>query len=453
MNTFTSECPYILHGHSTVQCTTQMFSLTNVSARLPWECHPSMMQICKQSLVRGVKFGPFSSTPGSWHKILSTPISPLLLEAGDRIKGYVGHAVDASGYEIGFPPLHMHHIHVHKRTRRQVAFHNFDEHTNIHFFETHGDFLSKNPKNPSAYYKWVPEGYCNVVEDDPDLNIVTYFQIDDQRAHFKRLQPITFYVEVAFLLTQMPCKLASSIWLHNAQNPLLNRPTPFYVKDHSAPSIQDFYDVLNVPSVSWWSSKMPISGKLLPGTWSHVHRLRDAGAMLFAAPISDLPLCSNPIVDVRLGEYAMLSLNGMDTLRSQLVSSTHLVCSDSPSMRAVKVSDLELGIRNGSKFDRNGDVKCKDWNFRRGDPWTVVSLHAPMWDESSTHTPMHTVFFMWIEPVNDSSTDWVVFGETFNACRHKLKALQWHVEYGYLPLLIGVTLTLSSSKSRYALIF
>jgi len=418
---FTSSCAWQPTHLDTELCTSSFFSFTSN----PWtdneayKCNMSKVLICKSNNVLGFKFGPFTSKPQSWHKFSETPLYPTLLHPGMRIRGYVGHAVDSSGKEIGFPPLHMHHIHVHKQTKREVASgFMFDKHADFHLYQTHGDYLSKrhDGRAISDYFKFVPGVFCFVIESDPELAIKTYGTVNDMRAKHLAALDIAFYVEVSFLISDVACKPASYIWLHNPDNSLDNQPLPIYFPMHREPTPQNFYDVLNVTSVSWFTSLMPTAGNLLPGAWSHVHRLRDGGLFLLASSPFELQLCESSNIMVRRAEYASLREGGLDAERSRLLNHTALICNSDPKYSFVTAMGTDDGILNGSHWDRNGDFRCKEWSFKQGDPWTIVAFHVVNWQPQLEHAPMHTFIAFYFEAKDGSSLDWVAFGDSFNSC-------------------------------------
>eukprot|EP00966_Prymnesium_polylepis_P331175 7386744-Prymnesium_polylepis.1 len=81
--------------------------------------------LCDHDNVRTMLIGPFSSHVQQWTSIVA-PVTQL--KRGDRIVSFSGDAVDAADAltPVGYPPLHMHHIHVQREEP--------------HFWETHGDY-------------------------------------------------------------------------------------------------------------------------------------------------------------------------------------------------------------------------------------------------------------------------------------------------------------------------
>ena len=97
---------------------------------------------CSDGYVRSMLVGPFRTHAQQW---TSVRVPFALLERGDRIVSSSGDAVDAADARtpLGYPPLHMHHIHVQREEP--------------HFFETHGDY---DMHAEQGYGSTLPHGSC-----------------------------------------------------------------------------------------------------------------------------------------------------------------------------------------------------------------------------------------------------------------------------------------------------
>jgi len=58
--------------------------------------------------------GPFESRPGDWHSL--GIVYDELLQPSDRVVAFTADSVSAGGEPVGYPPLHMHHVHVMRGT-------------------------------------------------------------------------------------------------------------------------------------------------------------------------------------------------------------------------------------------------------------------------------------------------------------------------------------------------
>jgi hypothetical protein len=154
-----------------------------------------------------MRIGPFHSKPGDWHTGFSGEDAPGridfgLFEPGDRITAFVGHAVTDDGTPIGFPPLHIHHIHM----RKGSAFAS-REHAD-HWFESHGDYsrgsdVGIGARSAIGYVTRVPAGYCVVTDEfahDVDVNA----QVND-RWHEVAPGRVTTYKNAVLCYAMLCC--------------------------------------------------------------------------------------------------------------------------------------------------------------------------------------------------------------------------------------------------------
>ena len=127
-----------------------------------WPDGLAPVYICARNNTRTALVGPFTSRVQEWHTI---HVFLSLLSPGDRIVKYTGDTVSANDTTtpIGYPPLHMHHIHVYA---------NYTP----HWFETHGDY----PLDAHGYsLSSPPPGSCIVVKDEPPTKV--FAQVNDVR--------------------------------------------------------------------------------------------------------------------------------------------------------------------------------------------------------------------------------------------------------------------------------
>lgn len=115
------------------------FSLTD-NKRCSW----AEAWSCSTQRSRQVVFGPFWGHVMEWHTLIAN--LPWFFRAGDRITGFTADAVALNGVTpIGYPPLHLHHIHL----EREVP----------HWWETHGDYAQDEAL---GYHHDLPPGACVV---------------------------------------------------------------------------------------------------------------------------------------------------------------------------------------------------------------------------------------------------------------------------------------------------
>ena len=110
----------------------------------------ALVHTCVQPELLGVLIGPFRSSAGQFTS-LNLPFD--LVRPGSRIIAFTADAVDVSGTPVGYPPLHMHHVHLAKGEVGSDSYYN-------HWWEVHGDYgVGPYGHQPEQH---LPEGYCDV---------------------------------------------------------------------------------------------------------------------------------------------------------------------------------------------------------------------------------------------------------------------------------------------------
>ena len=198
-----------------------------------------------------------------------------LLNDGDRVVSFVGAPVTEAGTRIGFPPLHVHHVHVRKPERSGAMQPPVGRERASHWFETHGDYsrgddFGVGARSAAGYATRLPEGHCYVVTSAEQIDLNA--EVNDVRVDASGASELSYYLEAAFTLApDADCKPVSKFWLRRPRSREL--PTDVWER-YAAPSTD---------SVTWWSGKMPSSGRLLHA-WLHTHRSRFGGANHSACP-------------------------------------------------------------------------------------------------------------------------------------------------------------------------
>lgn len=111
---------------------------------------PTPVLLCDSGAFHGMRIGPLLADPGGWWNILSHNLSKVV-RPGQPIRSYLARAVSLRGETIGYPPMHMHHVHVMRmspsfcRGAACILKNTFSAETrsfDFHFFNTHADFGS-----------------------------------------------------------------------------------------------------------------------------------------------------------------------------------------------------------------------------------------------------------------------------------------------------------------------
>lgn len=339
--------------------------------------------------VRRLRIGPLQSLPGRWFEIESkNPIT--LFHHQEQIVSFFAGATNEELTVIGYPPLHMHHLHAVRSSARNRVF---------HWFQTHGDYAKKLPKDDfglgavsaqQGYERKLPHGYCVSMEPSSFLTLSAI--INDVRS--APIHPIVFWVEYAWTLTSSysQCKAASYLNFY---------PPPPYSNGYSR------FAVSNRDAISWWSGTMPHTGRML-STWTHTHRLRFRASILLAINIPQWwPWKSFGIGSVIPGT----STRGLKNFTFTYHNVVHnyadsIICEDYPNISAM--------YSNGRFYDRTIAIRCHSWSFVAGDPWSVIAFFSPRWELHTEYVAMHMEFHMFADLDTPVSQDAILVAEQYH---------------------------------------
>ena len=395
---------------------------------------------------RSFLVGPFQSRVQQWHSIVA---SVPLLQRGDRIVHYTGDTVSArdASTPIGYPPLHMHHIHVHHLEDSD------------HWFETHGDYARAGDAHFDYSLASPPPGCCVVMDHSEPLLVSA--QLNDVRfstnwggtamaggsnlaptvANEMRAQeslgmmpPCTatstpgvyrtpgghscspsysWYFRIAFEIEQptppMPTATSSAAAATPCR-PVHKLVLGFPLDAHAQNDPLRRFDAGNRETVFVWSHKLPYGGSVVTPSHSHIHRARHGGHLLIR------------------GQHSLEGLTGtsIDALRSSLLPQTDriaalrslvleraradgtLLCHDDESQPTF-VHLPEHGDGHGGHHDRQGSFVCEPFAFEAGELVTVVLFSKPVWALELELFPQHAQIFLYYEPAHTRADNGAVF--------------------------------------------
>ena len=373
------------------------------------------LEMCIQRDLRAVRLGPFVSLPGQWRS-LSTRRLRGLLRDGDRVTRFVGGAVAEDGRLIGYPPLHAHHIHVRKGDLRggynasappeaaALELPTSREHAS-HWFEVHGDYGDQPDYGVGAlstrgYATTLPPGYCYLVSSADDLDVNA--EINDVRVVMDELvdSSLEYYLLIAFQLSpDARCRPASKFWLRHPKSKVLTND--WWAR----------YDAPRSPALTWWSGTFPAGGRLLHA-WLHTHRSRDAGLLLLAAspeqirfrcadlgisrriPQGDLGISRGSAGDAPRADMRSV-LTNLSRVRHEITRRGRVLCEDDDRKpTSVRIDSRPRDGIAADDYDRRGGLRCAEWRFAAGDPWTVVAFSDARFHTTQLSTPQHTELWM-----------------------------------------------------------
>jgi len=161
---------------------------------------------------------------------------------------------------------------------------------------------------------------------------------------------------------------------------------------------------------------MPMSGRMLPGAWVHMHRMRAYRFLLLENHLLNLNFsCGSYGISQVFAEYSIV--NATRTYEKILSVSEPICQSDVTVPAYVEIHGREEeGFPNGTRYDRSGALLCRGWQFSKGDPWTVFTFFRNNWAENIYEVAMHTDFFFYYDSGESVSYDSSVRGEFFNYC-------------------------------------
>ncbi|QDZ24721.1 hypothetical protein A3770_14p72390 [Chloropicon primus] len=329
------------------------------------------------------RFGPFVGVGGTdWHQVWVRPL-PVPRRA-KFITGKVSAPVDETGRVLGHPPVYSHHVH--------IAYNGVN-----HCLESHGDTTcSEDLGGTSCYLRTYPEGHGLPFNASSGDHFALTFHLNDIREY--PAPPMVFYQEIALK------------WSAGDREGR-TRPVSCAVQHMHPGGGHPFATTLVTrrPSFLWSTTKWMVDGKVLVSQrdqqpWFHAHRKFCQAAWVFAASPEQLGLTTDLLRQVddsegeqRTGENDLVwtpeaedpvqalvdrvlaSEAGMESLRCWLMDSEservleHVRGTDSSPSHP---EAWRQNWRDGW-YDRAGELHCdREWSFRKGDNYTVVTLNG-----------------------------------------------------------------------------
>ena len=347
---------------------------------------------CSTAAQRSVLVGPFTSKSGGTYDIITYDIIDSLFSAGDRITSFTAMPITTSGEPVGYPPLYVHHIHVGRLT------HFYDE----HWFTTHGDFSVGSDTGIGAvstkgYTTYLPHGYCFAVDCHWGLPFAVQAILQDMRSTASAPH-ISIFVQVSFSLALKDAAIepATLVWNEAPHGPF------GYAR----------FAVLGEPTMSWWTMKWPVSGRLLPGARLHSHYARHHRLFLVDRAPQQLAFFDSHVKQVvyvhdsipPTSDHETMLLANMSHTEQTLAQLPSVICHDDEKAPSFIVAATD-GHPNASRWARYRDFVCRPHTLDRGRISTFVQLFQAVADPDVRLYPMHTDtwFYMHIPGAASSS--------------------------------------------------
>mmetsp|Transcript_105642 Transcript_105642/g.235861 ORF Transcript_105642/g.235861 Transcript_105642/m.235861 type:complete len:697 (+) Transcript_105642:1-2091(+) len=389
-------------------------------------CHIEVKDGSKWSVQ---KVGPFRSTGGyDWWQVSWSDLgqfTDILKEhpSGVYLLSTFFRPVNARGEDLGYPPIHIHHVHV-SRVGRSIKFRNdynadFQYAVSEWLFEGHGDYQCHDADGGMSCFYEELDGYGKLI--DFPLHIEGEF--NDVRPVAS--EPMEWWIEVSF--RWIPASKVSS-----------SRTKPVSVHIFGGRGTNDFsiqqslvltWDMkFDQPYLFWYSGHMVTGGDLLVNKL-HAHSRSFKSAFFFSATPRDLGLQDarfQPMIvkkgsgKVNYGtamKAAGFESQGQfeDFLFHNLIKAIHaydIACAGPKSSRSNPLcsrprpalicqswkDDEEV---DGWVFDRRPPTCCKDWSFLKDEAYIAVGIYG--WDGrpnlpigSNTIPPFFPEHLSWI---------------------------------------------------------
>jgi len=316
---------------------------------------------------------------------------------------------DENGKPLGFPPLHIHHMHV-STSQSQGRFFGskgtlplFDRpftHLNVEF-DIHGDRQCQPSRGGTdCLIRGFPRGF-GVQVTRP---MHTFYDVNDVRPlgspDFK------FYTEHAFRWTRAAQRRVRLFTLGIPSN------VPTTVTNVSKPGLpfawhDDYllrFSGYPTEYVAWSEQKFQFTGTLAHIYW-HAHHLYSVDSWILSADAATLGLRKGMFNNGLLAERSFVNITAMhsnvdaamdyllDHLEAAQEACLEHPCGIEPMLRCVLNKDRWEQV-DGEYFDRFHDPLCDAWPVTNGDVFTMVSFHRQLHDHQIAEKIwMHTVIY------------------------------------------------------------
>ncbi|KAH8056821.1 hypothetical protein JL722_7034 [Aureococcus anophagefferens] len=307
---------------------------------------------------------------------------PYALLRNRRITSFFGGPVGADGAPVGSPPLRVHHLHVQDGA----------DGVDFHVFETHGDFVDASGAWNTS---WAP-GTCVAYDGRPDFtneyrdpagSFVATAETDDVRAKVSEAGALAFSVRLRFAFATAPCAPVNQVWLHSPRQTM-----PWGT-----------YKIPGDDTVSWWSTRMPLAGRLA-GAHFHTHQRRFRAGYLVEGAVVDVigrDTCGalEPVGTFCLGGKAALSA------RRPGRNSNRTVC-------RLRGASAEVGATASTAGRPRPATRATSSAGR----YSFAAFHGSVWGDAAADVDMHDILWLSLEGQAARSVSVPLAATDINSC-------------------------------------
>jgi len=331
------------------------------------------------------RVGPFKSTGNydwwqfAWADVLRFKQKLKAHPEGLYVLEHFMAGVDTEGVALDFPPIHVHHNHINPGERAVYRVNGkwcmFDAEHCSHPFnmmaEQHGDYACL-PEEGGAdcYLEEFPNGYAKKVTSPMNFN----GEMNDVRA--PNSPQLEWYLQVAARWVPVHSAIGNKLKplsLHSMWG-----PGRFDVNDQST-MVQTFLTPTAYDNFYWYTGYMFDTGKLLRGKM-HSHNTVFEESYLFSGSPAQLGLGSSKFrPKSKAYEVVPTTQSGFksnEQLKNYLLREyNNSLQSDNPDKpRLICHSKAGTQLVGGYIYDRRNPSHCGEWEFKKGEQFTVIGF-------------------------------------------------------------------------------
>jgi hypothetical protein len=276
---------------------------------------------------------------------------------------------DGTWARIGHPPIHIHHIHVmgDRRGKSVRQRHGFPDYNISLAAEQHGDYQClEEDGGEDCYLESNPPGMGRLFTKALDIE----GELNDVRA--PRSDKLVWWYETAIRWSPKVAAMTNQVSMKFIVGPgqidIFNQAT--YVQTYPTPT--------EAPTFYWYTGKMWTDGSLIRNKL-HGHNSIFHSAYWINASPKELGLEDPKFMPEKTYKPQFIRDLGYDTIDSlatwvldHLKSPANLKKAH-PS-RVICKGFVQGEIIDGFLFDRRAPCQCDEWDFRRGEDFTVISF-------------------------------------------------------------------------------
>ena len=344
------------------------------------------------------RIGPFKSTGNydwwqfAWNDVLRFKEKLKSMPDGLYVLNHFAAPVNSDGDALDFPPIHIHHVHVspgaHNSYRAANSRCAYDAEMCSHPFhvlaEQHGDGVClPEDGGTDCYLEDLPDGYGKMVRTPMTITS----ELNDARA--PNSPELEWYFQIA--ARWVPVKSRTGSELVPLSLHYMWSPGRMDINDQST-MINTFLTPTAYDSFIWYTGHMFGTGKLIRGK-EHAHNTVFDESYLFSGTPEQLGLGSSKFRPISNAYDAVpTSQTGFKNNRelvayvleqydkamlSDNLTGPRLICH-------AKTSNLRV---DGYDYDRRAPTHCNEWNFKKGEPFTVIGFNKHTGTPPGPHMP------------------------------------------------------------------